>query len=142
MSVCLSISFFRQFVHLTDSAILSLYLCLSNSSMHLYVFLLHIYQSIKSIHLSMSVTPSIHLFLCIPSIGMPVSILYVSLHSPKLFFFHIFKKEHKIRQAQGFCFINKSLMHQCTIAQMDQCSNAPMHQCTNAHFFRITHFFC
>ena len=101
-------------------------------SIHLSVFLLHIYQSIKSIHLSMSVTPSIHLFLCIPSIGMPVSILYVSLHSPKLFFPH-FQKRTQNKTSSGVLFykqITNALMHHCSNGPMLKCTNAPVHQCT------------
>ena len=90
-SVCLSISLFRQFVHLTfihpQSISLSIHLFLY--SIHLSVYLPYIYQSIKSVCplVSQSIYPSvslysIHWYVCLHSICQSPSTQIV---------FHIFK---------------------------------------------------
>ena len=112
-SVYLSISLFLQFVHLTDSSILSLYLYLSIYFCIQFICLSFCYIFINPLSPSICLCQSLHLSICFsvfhPLVCQSPFSMSVSIH-PNCFF-HIFKIEHKIRQAQGFCFMNKSLMH-------------------------------
>ena len=82
-SVCLSISLFRQFVHLTfinpQSISLSIHLFLY--SIHLSVYLPYSYQSIKSV---CSLVKSIHLSICVsvfhPLVCLSPFSMSVSIH--------------------------------------------------------------
>ena len=129
-SVCLSISLFRQFVHLTfinpQSISLSIHLFLY--SIHLSVYLPYSYQSIKSVCplVSQSIYPSISLYVYLHSLCQSPS-TQIILHISKIY--------NKLR---GYVLWTSRW---CISALMSRCSDAPMHQCTNSNFFSFKRYY-
>ena len=137
-SVYLSISLFLQFVHLTDSSILSLYLYLSIYFCIQFICLSFCYIFINPLSLSVCLCQSLHLsiYLCIQSIYLSAQIVFPH-----------FQNRTQNKTSSGVLFyeqITNALMNHWSNGPMLKCTNAQMHQCTNAPmhiFFRIKNFF-
>ena len=134
-SVYLSISLFLQFVHLTNSSILSLYLYLSIYFCIQFICLSFCYIFINPLSPSVCLCQSLHLSICFsvfhPLVCQSPFSMSVSIH-PNCFFPH-FQKRTQNKTSSGVLFykqITNALMHHCSNGPMLKCTNAPVHQCT------------
>ena len=131
-SVCLCMSVYKSFlpICLSDIHPSSVYIFVYFCIQFICLSICHIVINPLSPSVHWSVNQSIHSIfsVCLPLFSMSVS--NNSNYSPQ---FQI------IEQAQGTCFVDESVVYQCTNLQVLGCTNAPM-KYTNAQIQNFVHF--